>query len=111
MIEIGARVYTSDEIGLITSMLQGAFRNVAAISCDLGWQALIAGGLFTWGNGPQVAVWNANNHQVTILTLQLALEAVWGYMRENNNYVVAEFSVFDGANQVGEGYLITVVSD
>ena len=72
---------------------------------DLGWETLIAGGLFKFGNGPQVSVWNANNHQVTILTLELALEALFRYMREQNDYGVAEFDIFDGANQVGSGRL------
>lgn len=107
MIEVSARVITSTAIGQINDMLKGAFRRIADYEADLGWTGLITGGMFRYGNGPQVAMWNANNHQLTIWTLQVALEAVFRYMRTTFDYGVAEFEIFDGANQVGKGYLIT----
>lgn len=106
MIEVHQRVITSSAITAINDMLNGAFRQIQRMEDDLGWDALIAGGLFHYGTDPQVLVWNANNHQVTVMTLQLALEAVFGYMRQTFNYGFAQFDVFDGANQVGAGYLL-----
>lgn len=110
MIEVSASVVTSTDISSITDMLNGAFRKVSQMADDLlGWNALIRGGRFKFGNGPQIVVQNTNNHQVTILTLQLTLEAVFRYMRETWDYGVGNFEIFDGANMVGEGYLVTHV--
>lgn len=104
-IEVGARVVTSTAIVSINDMLNGAFRRVHTLAAELGWSGVLHGGVFEFGDGPQVVMRNANNHQLTVQTLELALEAVFWYMRETFNYGVAEFSIFDGQNQVGEGYL------
>ena len=56
-----------------------------------------------WGQIPKVNVWNANNHQLSYIVLRGALKAVMEYMKDNNMYGSADFSIFDGENKVGEG--------
>ena len=48
-------------------------------------------------------VQNANNHQCTWAVLREALWAVGNFMAVRDMWGEAEFSIFDGQNQVGQG--------
>ena len=61
-------------------------------------------GSFKWNGvgGIQIAIVNANNHQLTFGVVGSVLVGLEGCM-ERNGYAEADFDVFDGANQVGTG--------
>lgn len=65
---------------------------------------LLAGGRFTWVDGPvSIEVINANNHQTTWRVLGEALVALHDYMTVKNLVGAAEFTIFNGGTEVGSG--------
>ncbi|MCJ1302716.1 hypothetical protein MMC08_005520 [Hypocenomyce scalaris] len=60
------------------------------------------------GGSVELTVWNANNHQITWGVLSAAVEAMEAFMIQYG-FGEATFSIYDGANEVGEGDVKTRV--
>lgn len=55
--------------------------------------------------GLVLKVSNSNNHQTTWGVLRAALLALEDYMQSQDSWGTAEFTIFDGKNEVGKGTL------
>ena len=55
--------------------------------------------------GLALNVVNSNNHQTTWGVLGAALTALEDYMQSMDKWGTAEFTIFDGTNEVGKGTL------
>ena len=63
------------------------------------------GGLGIGERGLVLKVANSNNHQATWGVLGAALTALQDYMRSQDAWGTAEFTIFDGKYEVGKGTL------
>ncbi|KAA6416305.1 MAG: hypothetical protein FRX48_01025 [Lasallia pustulata] len=63
--------------------------------------------VFQWFGemGLVLKVSNSNNHQTTWGVLRAALLALEDYMQSQDSWGTAEFTIFDGKNEVGKGTL------
>lgn len=67
----------------------------------------VSGGTFYWEgtNGLSILAWNADNHQITYGVLRSALMVLEDYMVKVTGPGTAEFTIWDGYRQVGQGVL------
>lgn len=90
-------------IGIISSAYNYALNHIE-ISGDGVVRTLGNGRILQQqAHGLALAVFNANNHQMTWGVLASALLALVDYMAGQGTYRAAAFTVFDGHNEVGSG--------
>lgn len=91
----------------IINTLSGASRAVAGRIAAQG-DGMLQDGMFTWfqrgDSHVMLRVLNANNHQITYGVLASALTGLQSYMR-NVAYGGVRFKLYDGKNQVGQGFI------
>ena len=89
----------------IVQMIEAASTYVYSYISNMG-DGPISGGNFGWvGEGGLVLnAWSANNHQTTYGVLGAAIGAISNYF-DQNGYGRATFTIFDGENEVGEGFV------
>lgn len=104
MIKVTDKIAEHAARAAIQSLLDGAMA-LAMIGCEYyGCETLLKGGLFSEGTSPKFTVWNANNHQVTWITLESTIKAVINYFQDHD-IGSADFWIYDGQNKVGEGVI------
>ena len=88
---------------LITALLNSASDYVSDYLHDTRDQ-VVSGGQSEWDVADTLSLhlWNTNNHQLTWGVVKAALEALNDYMNKSG-YGEVEFSIFDGAHEVGQG--------
>lgn len=64
-------------------------------------------GSYVWGldQDYNIRVRNANNHQCTYGVMRAAVAALYDYMLTENEYGTVTFDIWDGENQVGQGFV------
>ncbi|MCJ1298275.1 hypothetical protein MMC08_001064 [Hypocenomyce scalaris] len=97
---------------LISALLSGAIRAITLRVQRIGDSVLGAvpvdpSVVFQWNGemGLALNVANSNNLQTTWGVLGAALTALEDYMQSQNVWGSAQFTIFDGANEVGQGTL------
>lgn len=96
----------SDASGVaIRSMLNTASSSISAFLSEMG-DGLISKGGVAWPGVGDVGffAWNTNNHQTTWGVLRGAVAALNDYM-SRYGYGAASFTIADGLNIVGRGYV------
>ena len=68
---------------------------------------LVQGGafLFFGPNDYVLRIWDTDNHQATFGVLGSAVLGILDYMLSADHFGTAGFSVFDGPNQVAQGFM------
>lgn len=89
----------------IQHMLNTASSSIAAFLSEMGDGVISKGGVAWPGVGDVgFLAWNTNNHQTTWGVLRSAVAALSDYM-SRNGYGAATFTIADGLNIVGKGYV------
>ena len=90
---------------LVLAMLNVARSFVQQALLQRG-DVVIAGGGVDYNGQAQLTfqTWNTNNHQQTYGVLMAAIAALRDYM-EGHGFGAATFVIFDGANEVGNGFI------
>lgn len=89
----------------IQNMLSTASSSLAAFLSEIGDGVISKGGIAWPGIGDiGFLAWNSNNHQTTWGVLRAAVAALNDYM-SRNGYGAATFTIADGLNIVGKGYV------
>ncbi|MCJ1305346.1 hypothetical protein MMC08_008160, partial [Hypocenomyce scalaris] len=89
----------------VVQVLTACYSAVASHILQDG-DGVIEGGAFSWqgNNGITLSTMNTNNHQNTWGVIGAAIIALQDFMQENG-YGGATFSIWDGPNMVGRGWL------
>lgn len=100
------------DAGMIMGLLQSSFGIIESM-IDLRGDGPVETGHFTCNNfAPgiylQLAVQNANNHQITYGVLKASIDALHDYMWEFGYGLVTAMTIYDGPNEVGTGTLRVV---
>lgn len=92
----------------LNRLLADAYSTAHLHSVTMG-DAMVAGGRFMCTeDGLLFKAWNTNNHQMTWRVLQNALWALRDFINGMNEQNMMTFSIYDGINMVGKGYISMV---